>query len=327
MSQVIRLGEKAVYPIIFEVNYGQMKSINCFLFKNDDTLTLIDAGINLPAFHEFFHGKLAEYGFTITDIDQIILTHHHGDHTGMVNAILSHKTVPIYAHHLAIERLQLTEEYQLQKRDFFTQLYEEYGCLHLAQKRLAKLEKTMKESGHVRINADIIPLNDGDIVEGFEVKEVPGHSLDSILLYDPETRWLFAGDLVLFTGTTSALIDHDKEGRLLPSVMQYRHSLEACLHYDASMIFAGHQQPFDNLHEIVQRNLDRIGFQLHRIVEKVADGNETALSIAFAIYGERTEKEFPIIISEIISYTRYAEMEGLIVKEQQSDGWHFFVKD
>lgn len=325
MSQVITVGKKTVYPILFEVNYGQMKSINCFLFKNGDTLTLIDAGINLPAFHEFFLGKLAEYGFTITDIDQIVLTHHHGDHTGMVNAILSQKTVPIYAHHLAIERLQLTEEYQLQKRDFFTQLYKEYGCSHLAKQRLAKFEKTMKESDHVRINTDIIPLKDGDMVEGFQVKEVPGHSLDSILLYDPETRWLFAGDLVLFTGTTSALVDHDKEGLLLPTVMQYKHSLETCLHYDASMVFAGHQQPFDNLQEIVQRNLDRIAFQLQRIVEKVADGHETALSIAYAIYGERTEKEFPFIISEVIGYTLYAEKEGLILKEQQEDGWHFSI--
>ncbi|MGM9948844.1 MAG: MBL fold metallo-hydrolase [Lysinibacillus sp.] len=327
MSQVIKAGEKAVYPILFEVNYGQMKSINCFLYKNGDTLTLIDAGINLPAFHEFFHEKLAEYGFTITDIDQIILTHHHGDHTGMVNTILSHKTVPIYVHQLAIERLQLTEEYQLQKRDFYTQLYIEYGCLHLAEQRLAKFEKTMKESDHLRINADIIPLTDGDMVEGLQVKEVPGHSPDSILLYDPQTRWLFAGDLILYTGTTSALVDHDKEGRLLPTVMQYKHSLETCLHYDASMVFAGHQQPFDDLQEIAQRNLDRIDFQLQRIMAKVADGHETALSIASAIYGERTEKEFPIIISEIISYTLYAEMNGLIVKERQGDGWHFFVKD
>ena len=327
MSQVIKAGDKAVYPILFEVNYGQMKSINCFLFKNGDTLTLIDAGINLPAFHEFFHEKLAEYGFTITDIDQIILTHHHGDHTGMVNAILSQKTVPIYAHHLAIERLQLTEEYQLQKRDFFTQLYKEYGCVHLAKQRLAKFEKTMQEGDHLRIKADIIALKDVDTVAGFQVKVVPGHSPDSILLYDPETRWLFAGDLVLYTGTTSALVDHDKEGLLLPTVKQYKQSLETCLDYDASMVFAGHQQPFDDLQEIVQRNLDRIDFQLQRIVEKVAEGHETALSIAFAIYGERTEKEFPFIISEVIGYTLYAEMKGMIVKERQSDGWHFFMKD
>lgn len=327
MSHVIKVGEKTVYPILFEVNYGQMKSINCFLYKNGDTLTLIDAGIDIPAFYEFFCGKLAEYGFQMTDIDQIILTHHHGDHIGMVNHILSHKSVPVYAHHLAVERLHLTKEYQQQKRDFFIQLYKDYGCLELGRQRLAKIEKTMQDSGRLTIKKDIIPLADGDVVDHFSVRRVPGHSPDSILLYDGETKWMFVGDLVLYTGTTSALVDHDKKGQLLPTVMQYKQSLEICQQYEASRVFAGHQQPFENLREIVQKNLDRIDFQASRIIEKIQEGNETALAIAFAIYGERTEKEFPIIISEIISYTLYAEMKGLVKKEKGKDGWHFFVED
>jgi glyoxylase-like metal-dependent hydrolase (beta-lactamase superfamily II) len=326
VSQVIKAGKKAVYPILYEVHYGQIKSINCFLYKNGDTLTLIDAGIDLPAFHDFFHEKLTEYGFTIHDIDQILLTHHHGDHTGVINSILSQKIVPIYAHYLAIERLHLTKEFQLKKRDFFIQLYKNYGCLHLADQRLAKLEKTLQESEQLRINTDIIPLQDGAIVGDFQVKAVPGHSPDSILFYDPETKWLFAGDLVLYTGTTSALVDHDKEGQLLPTVMQYKQSLESCLLYNTNVVFAGHQQPFDNLQEIVQKNLNRIDFQLRRIAEKIAEGNETALAIAFAIYGERTEKEFSIVLSEIISYTLFAEMAGLVTKEMHEDGWHFSLQ-
>lgn len=327
MSPIIKAGKKEIYPILFDIHYGQMKSINCYLYKNGDTLTLIDAGIDFPAFHDFFHGKLMEYGFTVHDIDQILLTHHHGDHTGMVNRILSQKTIPIYAHFLAIERLHLTKDYQLQKLDFFKQLYKDYGCLHLAGRRLAKIEKTLQESEQLRINADIIPLQDGDIVNDFHVKAVPGHSPDSILFYDPKTKWLFAGDLVLYTGTTSALVDHDQEGQLLPTVMQYKQSLEICLQYDASMVFAGHQQPFVNLQEIGQRNMDRIAFQLQRIVNKIADGYDTALATAFAIYGDRTEKEFSIIISEIIGYTLYAEMNGLITKEMHDDGWHFYIID
>lgn len=327
MTQIMTVGEKTVYPILFEVRYGQMKSINCYLYKNGNKLILIDAGIDTPAFQEFFYGKLSEYGFYITDIDEIILTHHHGDHTGMVNAILSRKNVPVYAHHLASERLYLTEHYQLQKRDFFTKLYKEYGCLHLADKRLAKLEQTMKDSEQLRIHTEIIPLVDGDTIGDFQVIAAPGHSPDSILLYDKETKWLFAGDLVLFTGTTSALVDHDKKGRLLPVVLQYKQSLENCLYYDTDMVFAGHQQPFNNLQEIGQRNMERISFQLQRILNKIAEGHETALSIAHAIYGERTEKEFSIIMSEMIGYTDYAEKEGLIKKKMKEDGWHFIVKE
>lgn len=325
MSNVFRNGEKAVYPIIFEVNYGQMKSINCYLYDDGQTLTLIDAGINFPAYSDFFDAKLAEYGFKLEDIDQIFLTHHHGDHVGLVNRLIAHKDMPIYAHHSAIERLHLTEEYQLQKRDFFMKIYEEYGGQHLAKPRLEKMAKTLEQTELLKIKAPITALQDGDVVQGLQVKEVPGHSPDSILFYDAQAKWLFSGDIVLHTGTTNALIDHDQNGELLPTVKQYRQSLEMCLTYDVEMVFAGHQRPFSNLTEIVEKNLDRMAFKLNRITEKVAAGHDTVLAIATAIYGERLEKEFPLIISEVIGYMTYAEMQGHIKKQWQSTEWKYSI--
>ncbi|MFF5993161.1 MBL fold metallo-hydrolase [Lysinibacillus sp. KU-BSD001] len=326
MSNVITIGTKAVYPIIFEVDYGQMKSINCYLYQQGESLTLIDAGIDLPAFREFFEQKLKEYGFTIDDIDQILLTHHHGDHIGLVNHIVKQKQVPLYAHHVAIERLQLTEAYQLRKRQFFHQLYEEYASLELAGPRLKKMEQTYQNTEALKINAPIIAFSDGDTVCGLQVMEVPGHSPDSVLFYDSETKWLFVGDLVLYTGTTNALIDHDEQLNLLPTVMQYRQSLEKCLQLDTSVIYAGHQQSFSNLSEIVEKNLQRIDFKLARIVRKVAEGHKTALDLAKAIYGDRMKREFPLIMSEIIGYVTYAEMQGMVEKKNNDGQWEFFVQ-
>ncbi|WP_431029340.1 MBL fold metallo-hydrolase [Lysinibacillus sp. LZ02] len=325
MSNVITIGTKAVYPIIFEVDYGQMKSINCYLYQHGESLTLIDAGIDLPAFREFFNQKLKEYGFTIHDIDQILLTHHHGDHIGMVNHIVKQKQVPIYAHHVAIERLHLTEAYQLRKRQFFQQLYEEYSSLELAGPRLKKMEQTYRDTEALKIDAPITAFSDGDTVCGFHVIEVPGHSPDSVLFYDRETKWLFAGDLVLYTGTTNALIDHDEQLNLLPTVMQYRQSLEKCMQLDISVIYAGHQQPFSNLSEIVEKNLQRMDFKLERIVSKVAEGHKTALHLAKAIYGDRMKREFSLIMSEIIGYVTYAEMQGMIEKKENGRQWEFLV--
>lgn len=324
---VIRTGEKAVYPIIYEVNYGQMKSINCFLYQDGNVLTLIDAGIDLPAFHTFFDAKLLEYGFTMADIDQILLTHHHGDHIGLVNRIVAEKQIPIYAHYLAVDRLHLTGEYQLKKRDFFMQLYEEYGGLELAGPRLAKMDQTLRESLGLRITSDIIALYDGDCVGGLQVQEVAGHSLDSILFYDLETKWLFVGDLVLFTGTTNALVDHDADLNLLPTVAQYEQSLRKCLAYEASFVFAGHQEPYTNLSEIVEKNLQRVSFKLGRLIEKIASGHHTALQLAMEIYPKQFEREFPLVMSEVIGYAIYAEMKGLIKRDMQEGKWYFSLKN
>lgn len=327
MSEVYHHEGKSVYPIIFEVNYGQMKSINCYLFDDGQKLTLIDGGIDLPVFKDFFDAKLKEYGFTYENIDQIILTHHHGDHIGMVNHITKNRVLPVYAHQLALERLYLTEDYQLQKKEFFMKLYDEYGGQHLAKSRFDKMAETFEKTEFLKIKSIVQPLRQGDIIQGLEVTEVPGHSPDSILLYDKETKWLFCGDLVLYTGTSNALVDHDEAGELLPTVVQYKNSLEKCLEFDVAMVFAGHQRPYDNLNEIVEKNLQRIDYKINRIVEKVSEGHRSALQLATAIYGDRVEKEFSLIMSEIIGYLTYAELAGLIIKSWNGQEWTFNEKE
>lgn len=316
--------EKRVYPIIFEMNYGQMESINCYLYKHGSKLTLIDAGLDIPEYRTFFEAQLAAYGFQIGDIDQILLTHHHEDHIGLVNYIVQQKQMPVYAHKIALPRLYFTEEYLIQKQTFFTQLYRQYGCEEVAQQRLLKMQQTMKNSEHLKLNTNIMPLEHHDSIDDLQVIAVPGHSPDSIMFYDHQTKWLFTGDLVIYKGTINALIDHNEESQLLPTVMQYRNSLELCLDYDVSTVFAGHQQIFSNLPEIIQKNLARIEYKLNRITTKVMEGNETILQLAEAIYGERIYKEMTLILSEIIGYTMYAEMMGKVKCVQKETGWHFY---
>lgn len=78
------------------------------------------------------------------------------------------------------------------------------------------------------------------------VLETPGHSLDSISLYDQQTGWLFTGGLIIEKGTTNALVDFDANKTLLPTVWQQRQSIEQCLKLHVSTVFAGHESFFDN---------------------------------------------------------------------------------
>ncbi|MEK4426714.1 MBL fold metallo-hydrolase [Solibacillus sp. FSL K6-1523] len=324
MQTVYISEEKQVYPIIFEMNYGQLSSINCYLYKHGSKLTLIDAGLDIPEYRNFFEAQLAAYGFQIGDIDQILLTHHHEDHIGLVNYIIQQHQIPVYAYTLALPRLYFTEEYQIQKKTFFERLYKQYGCEEVAQQRLLKMQQTMKNSNQLKIKGTITALDHHDMLDDLQVIAVPGHSPDSIMFYDQQAKWLFVGDLVMYKGTTNALIDHDDEGQLLPTVMQYKNSLELCLKYDVRTVFAGHQQVFSDLPEIIQKNLARIEYKLNRLTKKVTEGNETILQLASAIYGERINKEMTLILSEIIGYTMYAERMGEVKRVVEKTGLHFY---
>lgn len=323
MSQVFEYKNKKVYPIIYPNKYGQMNNINCYLYENNNMLTLIDAGIDTKEYEIFFNEQLAAYGINVTDIDQIVLTHHHNDHIGMVNKIIAQKDVPVFAHFLAIERLALTQAYQRAKIHFFEKLYSDYGCKELMVTRIQKMKETYQHDVSLRIHTKVQPLYENEILGDLIVLETPGHAIDSVSLFDSEAKWLFTGDFIISKGSTNALIDFDSQGRLAPTVLQHRQSFERCLSLQVNMIFAGHEQIFDNLAEVAQANIEKIDYKLQRIVKKIEEGNDTTIKLAYALYGQLLEKMPTLIISEIIGYVYYAEMRGIISRVQHKETFCF----
>ena len=325
VSNIYQIGNKKVYPLMFEVNYGQMQSLNSYLYDNGKQLVLIDACIHLPACNEFFDRQLKEYGLSIEQIDFILLTHHHGDHVGQVNRLLKIKNIPIYAHYKSIERLTLEESYLEQRRKFFQKMYNEYGCLDLGKKQLEKLKHSAENNKDIKISVPINPLYDGDEIAGLKVIEVPGHSPDSISFYDAETKWKFAGDLVLNPGSTNALIDFDENLELLPTIAQYEQSLKRCKDIDTSIIFPGHQPPFDEHGLVIHKKLQRIQQKSERVVEIVKNGHHVTKDIAYQMYREKLEKSFSLVMSEVIGYLEYCVSNGKLTKIKQKGEWYFNV--
>lgn len=316
---------KKVYPVIFPVQYGQLKSINCYLYDNGECLSLIDAGIRTPEQKEYFLHVLKEFKLTIQDIDYILLTHHHEDHVGLVNDILKEKEIPIYAHPLAICRLHFDEEFLSNRITFFTTLYDEYGCLHIGKPRLEKLQQTLFNREQLKIQSDIIPLTEGNRILGLDVVEVPGHSPDSIIFYDKDVEWQFAGDLVLEKSSTNAIIDFDQHLNLLPTVAQYEQSLMKCKTLETDWLFPGHQAPFGQ-HELeIEQKLSRIKRKEQRVIEIIEKGYSTTKEIGRKMYGRKLETQVSLVLSEVIGYLRYAEDRGNIKKVMKNGEWHFYL--
>ncbi|MCH7324061.1 MBL fold metallo-hydrolase [Solibacillus sp. MA9] len=318
MSAVFEYNTKKVYPIIYPVKYGQMNNINCYLYEHHNKLTLIDAGIDSAEYEVFFDEQLAAYGLNIMDIDQIILTHHHIDHIGMVNKITEKKQIPVFAHPLALERLALTTTYQQTKIQFFEELYERYGCTHVMASRIEKMKQTLNEAGGLRIQSVIEPIQANDYVGELKVLDTPGHSLDSITLYDEESGWLFTGDLIIEKGTTNALIDFDSRNLLLPTVLQHRQSIEQCQKLLISTVFAGHEKIFTNFSEVAQLNIAKIDYKVQRIAKQIEQGNESVLKLANALYGNLMHTIPTLIFSEVIGYVNYAVILGIVERVQRN---------
>ena len=69
---------KIVLPTPFAVG-----DVNVYLVKGEE-LSLIDAGPQTEEAKQVLDRNLSELGYSISDIDQVVLTHHHPDHAGML---------------------------------------------------------------------------------------------------------------------------------------------------------------------------------------------------------------------------------------------------
>ncbi|WP_052344374.1 MBL fold metallo-hydrolase [Bacillus ndiopicus] len=327
MEPIIQASNKKVYPIIYKPSPNSRDSINCFLVEDAYSLTLIDAGIEHPTYKQFFKEQLATYGFQLQDISQILLTHHHNDHTGMVNDIVASKNIPVYASDKAVPRLRFEPDYLYYKIAFFEHLYKVYDVLHTeaAINRMMKLRTTYEQHEQLKIQANILPLHQSQKLGDFHIQYFPGHSPDSIAFYDESTKWLFAGDIIFSNSIPNALVDFDEEGEMLQTVQQQQQSFHALQNLELSHVFAGHQPSFTNTAEVIERSLRHMDTKWQRIYQALQQGELTGQQLAQAAYGLKLDSAFIFVMSDIIGYTYYGEAQKKITINKETGVWKFSI--
>src|SRR5699024_11704015 len=103
---------------------NSLRSVDVYIVQGENGITLIDAGYNNANSFSVLEQTLHEQKKTIADIDQILLTHHHIDHVGLVDQIVQQTKAPVYAHEKTIPRLKRYEIFLKERSNFFEKLYE-----------------------------------------------------------------------------------------------------------------------------------------------------------------------------------------------------------
>jgi glyoxylase-like metal-dependent hydrolase (beta-lactamase superfamily II) len=149
--------------------------INAYVWNGD---TLLDAGA--PVLARFFRHEMRQNGLAPESVSNVLLSHCHSDHAGG----LLHFPQPLQVHAAAADLDVL-----LEKRPAHG-YHPRYGFLVAACERL--LPPTRLAEQHQGKAAA-----DGDSVHGWRALHAPGHTPGSTLWYQPETRTVFVGDLLI----------------------------------------------------------------------------------------------------------------------------------
>lgn len=173
--------------------------------------------------------------FKSRSINQVVLTHHHEDHSG--NAPwLEKQGLPVYIHSGGMSICREPARLPLYRR-FFWGRREKFSPLPLT----ASLEGKSGE---------------------WQVIEIPGHTSDHIALYSPALGALFTGDLFVIPKTKLIL-----RSESIPEIMR---SLKKLLTKDFSFLYCGHAGAVENGREMISMKLEYLDnltgevLELHR---------------------------------------------------------------
>lgn len=310
-----------ILPIKVDVA-SNLKTINFYLLKTEHSLTLIDAGVAREAFYEELVDTLNSNGFSITDITEIILTHHHGDHVGLVNRMTKEHQVPVYAHEESIHRLKRDPDFLQMRAEFYERLYDEMGCGDAGKKRVNFLKEAIVKNKHQAIQSDITPIK--DFHAGLKTIYTPGHSQDHIVLFNEETGDLFAGDLLIEHISTNALVEPDENGERIHTLIQHKQSLEKIKELNISCTYPGHGNLIHDTDQLLNRRIKGIENKAKKFKNMIAEEKRlTAAEVAQIYYKDVYDTQFSLVMSEIIGHLDYLEAKQEVAKEMVDGVWYY----
>jgi glyoxylase-like metal-dependent hydrolase (beta-lactamase superfamily II) len=322
---LIKLNNKCyeIFPVIVP-DKSSLKTVNFFLVKQEHSLSLIDAGWNNEESWNALNNVLHMNGFTVSDITEIILTHHHIDHVGLVNRIVSQHPVPVYTSPKSIPRLQRDQNFLEMRIEFYSKLYEEMGCGATGKQRIAYLKKAVSDNEENALHAEIRAITNNQLFH-FTIIEIPGHAPDQLAFWDPKEKSLFAGDLVLEHISSNALVEPDDFGNRLPTLSQHVESLKKCMDLHANLVFPGHGNLINKPDEVILKKLERIETKDQRLMQLIHSGIATASEIAITWYKNTYYEQFWLVMSEIIGHLDFLESQRKIEKELIHGVWHYSI--
>ncbi|WP_053363435.1 MBL fold metallo-hydrolase [Bacillus sp. FJAT-27251] len=312
-----------IFPIIVPTQ-SSLRSINFYIVKSGDSLSLIDTGMNNEDCFNALTNQLNEIGFSISDLTDIILTHHHIDHIGLVNRIFSENQIPVYTHPLSIPRLTRNRSFLEMRVEFFSTLYAQMGCGEIGRKHVLFLKESITKNNKNAITATLKPMEDSRLHK-FDIISTPGHAPDQIALYDSLNRWLISGDLLINHISSNALVEPDQDGNRIHTLVEHINSLKKCSSLKLDLVFPGHGELIENPKQLIQERLERIEGKSESLKSLISDGFDTGSALAQFYYKNKYEKQFSLVMSEIIGFLDYLEVKREISKKLVEGVWRYSV--
>jgi glyoxylase-like metal-dependent hydrolase (beta-lactamase superfamily II) len=302
-------------------------TVNLWLLKGEP-LTLVDTG---PANEETISGLergLAAHGVALEQLELLLVTHHHLDHSGLASAIRDGGAV-VAAHATTADWGRHFHERAAAERALTEQLLSAHGVPDRLVSGSEPFWRHIAANG-APFETDRV-LTEGDEVDAggfaFRVLHRPGHSASDTLFVDRDRGVALVGDHLLAEITSGAELGLPE----LPgaerrrALAQYLVNLRRTAELPLALCLTGHGPVVRDHVRLIAGRLEFHAERLERVESSLDRDGSTAYELALHLWDDETvSRETVLAIWEVLGHLDLLLERGAAVEEVDG-GRHVFV--
>jgi glyoxylase-like metal-dependent hydrolase (beta-lactamase superfamily II) len=300
----------------------QVGDVNVYLLRGD-CLTLVDTGPLTEEAEQALEAGLREAGVRVEDLEQIVLTHYHCDHIGLLERLVERSGAKVYAHPLTNVIIEGDPQVRKERLQFFRErLYRPFGLT--AEETERGIEQFTYFWQYLSDRKADAALAEGQEVPGapgWRVVYTPGHARDHLSLYGEQDGVMLLGDHLIKHISSNAFVEPplSQEEEPYRSLVLYREALRKVQALEWRIGYAGHGEPITEHKELIEKRLRDQERRAQLFRELVANGTDTGIGIARKVF-PRYRAQIPLVVSEVLGHLEWLVEEGRLAEDVRADG-------
>lgn len=298
--------------------------VNTYLIE-DEPLTLIDSGPNSGKALDELERGIESLGYSIEQIELVVLTHQHVDHCGLVEIVANRSGAEVAALDLLAPILADYSANAELDDGYAADLMLRHGIAEDVVTALRSVSQNIRAWGS-RATVDRT-LADGDRIElrdrTLEVQHRPGHSPTDTLLWDARRRILIGADHLIAHISSNPVISRplDRSEQRPRALLAYIESMRRTRELGAEIVLAGHGDPITEPAALIDKRIAMHDRRARKLAELISRRPMTAHELARELWGEAAVTQAFLTLSEVIGHLdllvergRAREIDGEVVR-------------
>ena len=284
--------------------------------------TLIDTGVSMSDTRSELVAGLSEAGLAVSDLDRILLTHWHADHSGLAGELAAEADATVFAHEADVPLVGGDDDAFDEIRALRERRFEEWGIPPEKRQELAAFRTEFE--GAAGDSVAVEPLTDGDWVAAgdaeLSVVHLPGHAAGLVAFEvvedggaTPAAVEAFVGDAILPQYTPNV---GGADLRVDRPLAQYVDSLDRLAGRDLDRAWPGHRDPIDDptgrTAVIRTHHVDRTRRDIETLREH---GPADAWSVSAHLFGDLHEVHILHGPGEAFAHLDHLEHKGVVERD------------